>query len=261
MVPKVQQRTIHGNPVDTGTANPKPKSSTWLPRQAKQRSQSATHRWVPKKILEAQKGSRYIWLPKQKCTKENTALPRHTSKESKGSAKTNNITEKTTKQERQTINLASTSGYNLRWISKATLKEQGYYDGATQLWLPKQWQLAVRQVNTQKVGKPYIGNHKKEAVTAKQSQTSVWRPKQKAADTVEHKTPPTLTRAQKGKWIPKSSMMPTLPEPTAEVCSNSSIVLQDFQRQDTAFNTRTGLPSTIPIVWNVFGLQFLLFSH
>lgn len=89
-----------------------------------------------------------------------------------------------------------------RWVKKATLRAQGYYEGHTSLWLPKQSNVLIEQPSATQ-----------QTASSKAKPKQEWRPKQIAVQSPIQKQPPQVprtlnrkpkaSRQEKGKWVPK----------------------------------------------------------
>lgn len=96
--------------------------------------------WVPKNIYQPQKGNSYIWIPKKLINPQ--FLPSNKRKTL--------LTERRQRNNKQDINTyGKARSYNTlprrrpqkmeqyKWIPKTILAAQGYYEGNTQIWVPK----------------------------------------------------------------------------------------------------------------------------
>ena len=124
-----------------------------------------------------------------------------------------------------------------RWVLKKTLQAQGYYEGATHLWLTR----ASADSKPQPKNKHFsIAKAQKKASTSSRSKGSQknsnmqWRVKTVklqveaiAKADIKIVSPPSqvktkLTRVQKGKWVPKAPAIPTTTKIEAKfLCSSS----------------------------------------
>ena len=121
-----------------------------------------------------------------------------------------------------------------------TLQEQGYYEGATQLWLPKKAVVLKplpKEENFFKTKAQTNTSSSRRTSKFQKNQTMQWRVKStklKVEDSIEvkEKILPTptqsktkLTREQKGKWVPKSPLL----EATKEV--ETKLIYSSLQNQ------------------------------
>ena len=112
----------------------------------------------------------------------------------KQKAKTKGTTKKCSKKQEQnsSVGVSSKQGKDI-WIPKNLLRAQGYYEGQTQIWVPKPCQQKPFQAKT--IVKTYWPKPK---VHQPQKPQLQWRPKRKVATATL--VPP---MQQTMKWIPK----------------------------------------------------------
>ena len=142
---------------------------------------------IPKNLKDAQQGRVQIWIPKGLVITKTTNLQ---------STPAPIRERKPTVREHATINKVAKMTTQ-RWVKKTILKAQGYYQGKTDLWLPKQRTMQSENQHTPQVWQPTKSKAHSQVRVAKNGYHSEYFP----TTTLKKKT----TWQGKGKWIPKTT--------------------------------------------------------
>ncbi len=89
--------------------------------------------WIPKEIRKLSKQQKWFWVPKNATQQKSQKSGMQTTLEKPRRKK-----KKYWKHPTKAVNQGWVSQLKRRWVSKKMLQEQGYYEGATHLWLPKE---------------------------------------------------------------------------------------------------------------------------
>lgn len=182
-----------------------PSHNTTALKRPDQGNQGHTTIWIPKRLKEAQKGNSRIWVPKHLAASSTQQISHKGTQATyvvQGWENQHQIFKQCRRVKYYFDAKKAAKRVRKRWVKKATLRAQGYYEGHTSLWLPKQSQVAIEQPSA---------TQQKASSKAKPKQK--WRPKQTAVQSPIQKQPaqvprpltqrPKASRQEKGKWVPK----------------------------------------------------------
>lgn len=152
--------TVEASPISKNT-NPLANQNKPTMQRIVQGNQGHTTIWIPKKLKEAQEGSFEIWVPKCLATSiTQKQQPKRITK-TKSTGQSWEHKPEIFKQDRKTRPY-STAKIAARRIHRSTLQAQGYYEGQTCLWLPKQLPYGQAQLSSTPQPKTSKAKPKKE---------------------------------------------------------------------------------------------------